>query len=135
MLKDATFNHIGYVTDSIEATAGVYISAGYAKSQVWADEIQRTKICFLAREGMPTIELVEPLNEKSSVNKTLAKTGVAPYHQCFEVPDIDKAFEQMTEGNGFIPLFRPVEAIAFNNRLICYFYKKEVGFVELVSKF
>ena len=135
MVKDATFCHIGYVTDSIEATAAEYVKAGYEKSQTWDDEIQRTKICFLTRDGMPTIELVEPLNDKSSVNKTLAKTGVAPYHQCFEVPDIDKAFEQMTDDMGFIPLFRPVEAVAFNNRLICYLYKKEIGFVELVSKY
>ena len=134
MIKESIFCHIGYVTDSIEKTAAVYVENGYVKSQVWQDEIQSTRICFLAREGMPTIELVEPLNEKSSVNKILNKNGVSPYHICYEVADIEKTFEMMTEEMGFIPLFRPVEAIAFENRLICYLYKKEIGFVELLNK-
>jgi len=34
----------------------------------------------------------------------------------------------------FIPLFRPVEAIALDNRLICYLYRKDVGFIEIVNK-
>lgn len=80
------------------------------------------------------IELVEPTDERSSVNKLLKKNGVSPYHVCYEVDNIEECFVLLTEQYGFIPLFRPVEAAAFGNRLICYLYKKEIGFVELVNK-
>lgn len=76
--------------------------------------------------------MVAPADETSSINKLVKKHGVTPYHICFETPDIDLAFEEMTK-DGFIPLFRPVEAAAFGDRRICYFYKKETGYLELVE--
>ncbi len=125
-------DHIGIVTHDIEATASFYIQMGYEKSELYLDDIQRVHICILSK-GDSRIELVQPAAEKSSVNKLLKKNGVCPYHLCYEVEDIDKAYDEMVE-EGFIPLFRPVEAVAFGGRLICYMYKQEVGYVELVNK-
>jgi len=134
MIDNATFSHIGYVTDSIERTSKVYVEAGYEPSPLFVDEIQRTRICFLRKDRMPVVELVEPADEKSSVNKILNKCGVSPYHVCFEVDDVVGAVEEMTQKHSFIALFRPVEAVAFENRLICYLFRKEVGYIELVSR-
>ena len=64
----------------------------------------------------------------------MKKNGVAPYHICYETDDINVAFDELTERQGYVPLFRPVEAIAMDNKLICYLYKKEIGFIELVNK-
>lgn len=134
MLKDSHFHHIGYVTDSIANTSDFYLQTGYQATEIIEDEIQRVYICFLNKTGFPRIELIQPIDEQSSVNKILKKTGVAPYHVCYEVADIHVAYDELVETLGFIPLFRPVEAIALENRLICYLYKKEVGFIELVNK-
>lgn len=134
MLSNFRFHHIGYVTDSIEHTAALYLSAGYQATSKIEDEIQGVYICFLTKDGFPRIELIEPVNESSSVNKILKKSGVAPYHVCYEVDDINEAFDKLVDEQGYIPLFRPVEAIALENKLICYLYKKEVGFIELVNK-
>jgi len=134
MFKDFRFHHIGYVTDSIAHTSAFYLDAGYQKTGNVTDEIQRVSICFLLREGFPRIELIEPVDENSSVNKILKKTGVAPYHVCYEVDDIIAAFDELVDVQDFIPLFRPVEAIALDNRLICYLYRKDVGFIEIVNK-
>lgn len=128
------FHHIGYVTDNIEATAEIFKqNMGYELSPIVEDDIQRTYIAFLTKAGEPTIELVAPIDEKSSVNKKLKKNGVSPYHVCYEVVDINQTFDDLTEKQGFIPLFRPVEAKAFDNRLICYFYKQEVGYIEILE--
>jgi methylmalonyl-CoA/ethylmalonyl-CoA epimerase len=35
---------------------------------------------------------------------------------------------------GFTPLFSPVPAPAFGNRLICYFWKKDIGLIEIVEQ-
>jgi len=134
MLPDFKFHHIGYVTDNIINTSAIYLKVGYKTGNIIIDPIQQVKICFLEKEGNPKIELIEPLNEKSSVNKLLNKNGVSPYHVCYEVDDIEIAFEKLTKELEYIPLFRPVEAIAFDNRFICYLYKKEIGFIEIVNK-
>ncbi|MHA8051670.1 VOC family protein [Aquirufa sp. ROCK-SH2] len=132
MLPNFKFNHIGYVTYSIESTALFYNNAGYSLSKIITDTTQNVKICFLKKIGEPTIELVEPVDELSSVNKILKKSGVVPYHICYEVDDIFVAYDALCQ-LGFTPLFRPVEAIAFNGKLICYFYKKEIGYLELLN--
>ncbi|TSJ43683.1 VOC family protein [Mucilaginibacter corticis] len=134
MLSSFRFHHIGYVTDSIANTSAPYVRAGYQATPVIDDEIQRVKICFLTKDGMPRVELIEPIDEQSSVNKILKKNGVAPYHVCYEVDDINATVDELVDVQGYIPLFRPVEAIALDNKLICYLYKKEVGFIELVNK-
>lgn len=125
-------DHVGIVTDDIVKTAATYEKLGYKKGDTVVDDIQKVKICFLTNDTSK-IELVEPASEKSSVNKLLKKNGVSPYHLCYEVDDIEKTFDELVE-EGFIPLFRPVEATAFNNRLICYIYHKTTGYIELVNK-
>jgi methylmalonyl-CoA/ethylmalonyl-CoA epimerase len=134
MLDSFSFHHIGYVTDSIANTAAVYVAAGYQSGITIEDPIQRVRICFLNKDNFPRIELIEPVDEQSSVNKILKKNGVSPYHVCYEVNDIEAAFDELVEIQGYTPLFRPVEAIALDNRLICYLYKKEIGLIELVNK-
>lgn len=134
MLSDFRFHHIGYVTDSIPNTSAFYLQAGYNATAIIEDGIQRVHICFLTKDGFPRVELIAPIDELSSVNKLLKKSGVAPYHICYEVDDIHEAFNELVEKQGYTPLFRPVEAIALDNRLICYLYRKELGFIELVNK-
>jgi methylmalonyl-CoA/ethylmalonyl-CoA epimerase len=132
MLPNFKFHHMGYVTNNIEKTAALYVSAGYIISEIITDLIQNVKICFLTKEGNPRIELIEPVDEFSSVNKILKKTGVSPYHVCYEVDDIFVAYDALCE-LGYTPLFRPVEAIALESKLICYFFKKEIGYIELLN--
>lgn len=131
-MRNLKLDHIGIVTDNIVATSEIYNKFGYTSGDVIIDEIQQVKISFLIN-GENKIELVEPLNEKSSVNKLLKKNGVSPYHLCYEVDNINETYDDLLE-EGFIPLFRPVEAAAFNNRLICYMYNSNVGYIELVNK-
>ncbi len=133
MLSDFKFHHIGYVTNDIRSTSELYLTAGYLASEIIFDSIQNVKLCFLTKAGNPKIELIEPIDESSSVNKILKKSGVTPYHICYEVEDIYVAYDILCT-LGYIPLFRPVEAIALNNKLICYMYKKEIGYIELLNK-
>lgn len=132
MIKQNRFHHIGYAVNNIDDTSVYYLSQGWKLSQKVVDEIQNAQIAFLSREGEPLIELVAPINAESPVNKTLMKSGVTPYHICFEVDDIDAAILEMKKMK-FILLFKPVEAIAINNRRICYLYSKKNGLIELLE--
>jgi len=132
MLENCRFHHIGYAVKDIMLTAEYYISSGWELTDIYNDLIQNTRIAFLKREQFPLIELVAPIDEKSPVVNTLDKSGVSPYHICYEVDDIDSAIFELRKKK-FVALFKPVPAVALNNKLICYLYNKSVGLIELVS--
>lgn len=124
--------HIGYVTKSIERSAETFKVLGYSAENIINDDTQKTKICMLRKEGEVSIELVEPYPENATMLNMLKK-GTTPYHTCYAVSDIRKTFDQLKE-LGFTPLFNPVPAPAFGNRLISYFWKKTTGLIEIVEK-
>lgn len=126
-------DHIGYLTRSIEDTAKQFKVLGYTAGDIFDDHTQRTRICFLSRGDEPRIELVEPFEDNLPMRNLLAKTGVAPYHLCYQVDNIEKEYEKLMDQN-WTPLFKPVEATAFGGRKICYFSNRKIGFIELVNK-
>lgn len=127
-----TIEHIGYITKSIEKTAETFKVLGYVAEDIVNDDTQKTRICFLRKEGEVSIELVEPYPENATMQKMLKK-GTTPYHTCYSVPDIQSVYDQL-ENLGFTPLFSPVAAPAFGNRLICYFWKNDIGLIEVVEQ-
>jgi len=133
MLSCFRFHHIGYAVHDIELTAAYYTKAGWSLSDLQVDEIQHTKIAFLSKEGMPLIELIAPVDENSPVVKTLEKVGVSTYHLCYEVDNMEDAVAELRRQK-YIVLFTPVEAIALDNKKICYLYNKNTGLIEIVGK-
>ena len=127
-------NHIGYLTNDIAKTAEQFEYLGFSVvGGVICDSTQKTRLCFLHKEGETDIELVEPFVENEPMLKMLKKRGVSPYHICYEVDDVEKVFDELHEKE-WLPLFTPVPAPAFDNRLICYMFKPEIGYVEFVNK-
>ena len=129
---NCSIEHVGYLTDDIAKTAEAFRLLGYQSDEIVDDDTQRTRISFLRKPGETNIELVEPYEDNKTMQKMM-KRGVTPYHTCYEVDDITAAYEEMLD-NDYTPLFKPVAAPAFSNRLICYFWKSETGFIELVEK-
>jgi methylmalonyl-CoA/ethylmalonyl-CoA epimerase len=125
-------DHIGYLTDSIEASLKTFMPMGYESGEIFHDDTQRCRICFASKAGEVRMELVEPYADNRSMQKMLQKQGCGPYHVCYVVDDIDAAYNNMTESD-FMPLFSPVAAPAFGGRRICYFYKREIGYFEIVE--
>ena len=133
MLPEFTFHHIGIATPTLSDTALYYVNAGYKMSEKIYDPFQNVNICFLSKEAMPVIELLEPLDEKSPVTQIIEKSGVSPYHVCYEVDDILSSIVKLKKMK-YILLFTPIEAIALENRKICFLFNKHVGLIELVEK-
>lgn len=133
MLPDFEFHHIGVATQDIEKTARYYLSAGFVMSDTVIDPIQKVKITFLSKDGMPRIELLEPAADDSPVTKILQKSGTGPYHFCYEVINMNEAIKQL-KNKRFLPLFKPVQAIALENRYICFLYNTDVGLIEILEK-
>lgn len=132
MLKELIFHHIGIATYNIENTAGIYLDAGYSVTRIITDFTQNVNICFLVKESTPLIELVAPLSDGSPVSKILKTSGVTPYHTCYEVIDIYESISILKQKK-FIPIIKPVPAIALENQLICFLYNKDFGLIELLQ--
>lgn len=133
MLPYFRFHHIGVAVFDIDSTAKCYLEAGYSKTDTVYDPHQNVYICFLTKNGMPTIELLAPKDETSPVSKTLEKNGVTPYHLCYEVDDINKAIADLRKLK-YIPLIKPIEACAIESRKVCFLFNKQVGLIELVER-
>ena len=132
MLNDFKFHHIGVAVKDIAKTTLLYENGGYAKSDVIFDPIQNVNICWLTKEGMPTVELLAPVDSTSPVCKILEKNGVTPYHTCYEVENINQAVEELRKQK-YVLVCKPVEAVAIHNCKVAFLHNRHVGLIELVE--
>lgn len=132
MLKSMKFHHIGVAVKDISATAAVYVTGGYKQSDTIFDPIQNVNICWLTKENMPVVELLEPVDETSPVNKILEKNGVTPYHICYIVDEIELAMKELRKMK-YIVVSKPAEAVAIHGCKVCFLFNKNVGLIELVE--
>ena len=133
MLQNAIFHHVGIAVESIEKTAALFIEAGYKMTNIVFDPKQNVNISFLQKQDNPLLELVEPVDEKSPVRNILHKVGVSAYHFCYEVENLDDSIKLLRQKK-FMLLIKPIEAVAFNGRRICFLYNKDTGLIELLEK-
>jgi len=133
MLSYFRFNHIGVATKSIEQTAALYTGGGYTATEPVVDPVQDIRICFLTKENMPTVELLQPVDDKSPVNAILKKNGTTPYHFCYSVDDLEQAISDL-EAQKYLVVSRPAQAVAFGGDRVCFLYHKYVGLIELVER-
>lgn len=101
-------------------------------SEQIADPIQQVKVCFAEMPGGAVIELVEPLTDKSPVNKIINSQRGGLYHLCYEVDDLDKAIAEFREKR-CLPLGKPVPAVAFDGRRIVFLFTPNRDLIELVE--
>lgn len=132
MLDSFIFHHIGVAVKDLDATASIYEQGGYHRSASIFDPIQNVNICWLTKEGMPTVELLAPVDEKSPVNKTLEKVGVSPYHCCYVVDNLEDACAELRKQR-YIMVSKPAEAVAFCGSRVSFLFNKNVGLIELVE--
>ena len=127
-----TFHHIGIACRDIDKTKAFYLQQGYTATPTVDDPLQHVRISFLNKEGAPRLELLEPLDEKSPVARTLATAGVTPYHMCYEVRDLESAIAELRTQR-FLLVNGPVPACALENRRIAFMFQKNTGLIELVE--
>lgn len=127
-----TFHHIGIACRDIAKTQAFYLQMGYTTSPIVEDPLQHVRISFLEKDGAPRLELLEPLDEKNPVARTLDTVGVSPYHMCYEVQDIEAAIADLRRQR-FLLVNGPVPACAMENRRIAFLYQKNNGLIELVE--
>lgn len=132
MLDSFKFHHIGVAVKDIDKTAAIYEGGGYDRSDVIFDPVQNVNICWLTKDGMPTVELLAPVDKSSPVCKILEKNGVTPYHTCYVVEDINDAVAELRKQK-YVLVSKPVEAVAIHNCKVAFFHNRHIGLIELVE--
>lgn len=132
MLSKLKFHHIGIATADITKTSQNYRELGFISTKVIFDIAQSVNICFLKKTGSPLIELVEPVNANSPVQKIIKKNGTTPYHICYQTSDIISTI-QILRKLEYILIQKPTKAPAINNHNISFLFNKALGLIELVE--
>lgn len=133
------FHHLGVAVDSISKVLPTYetIFGYHLLSGPFDDPIQKSRVCFVGMGETDTfiIELVEPLGQDSPVKNMVAK-GIAAYHVCYEVEDIDKIDKVVAEVSrmGCVVVSPPQPAVAFQQRRIAWFYTPTRQLIEVLEK-
>jgi methylmalonyl-CoA/ethylmalonyl-CoA epimerase len=129
------FNHLGVAVAEIDSALESYETLfGYRLlSGPFEDPTQEATVAFVGtgEEHDVVIEIIAPLTEKSHVARILAK-GVAAYHVCYEVEDIDAALAEFREKKCLV-VRDPVPAVAYGGRRIAWFYTPTKQLTELVE--
>lgn len=129
------FHHVGYACASIEVYLAEFMTplfAPEAVSEVFADPIQKVRVCFVTQPGGTVIELVEPQGEDSPVHAIIGSKRGGLYHLCYEVDDLDAELKRF-RARRCLPLGKPVPAVAFGGRRIVFLMTPQRDLIELVE--
>jgi methylmalonyl-CoA epimerase len=110
-------HHIGIVVNRIQDSVGElkkYLSFQSISLPTPVGS-QKVNVCFL-KVGEPFLELIEPTSPNSPISEYASKGG-GIHHLCFEVNDIYKELNIMSEKGATI-LVKPVKG--FDERLIAF---------------
>ena len=122
-------HHIGIIVRDMEKSIKIYSKMGYVlKDKIIADRNQNNRIAFLTSAFSIPIELIEPIDESSSIYNL----KISYHHICYEAErgeDIVTEFKKMQIGKVFT---QPIHAPAIDNRQVVFAYLRNETFVELI---
>jgi len=93
------------------------------------DDFRKVDLCFLEKDGY-VIELVSPKGD--SMANLIKRLGNSPYHICYMVTNIAHTSEELVS-KGFVMCDAPHEAVALENKKVCFFIHPYMGMIELLE--
>lgn len=126
------FHHFGLAVKKFSEALKFYKYLGYNFTKPIYDPLQDVELILCTSNNQPSLELVKPSNEKSPISSYLKKNNEIIYHICYE---IDNTFEinNLFSESRTICVSKPKPSILFDNRLVSFYYIKNVGLVELLQ--
>lgn len=125
-------HHIGYLVKHIERAMASFALLGYAvERDIVYDPDRQVDISFLVN-GETRVELIMPKSKTSPLYPLLAHYKNAPYHICYQVPDMDEAVERL-RGSGMMMMQPPAPACAIDGNAVAFFIDAQIGILELVA--
>lgn len=134
-LTDCILDHIAIAVKSIDATEKIYKDLGltFAPEREIVEE-QKVKTAFANIDVNAHIELLEPTDADSTIQKFIDTKGEGIHHICFKVPDVVAKTSELTEkGYRFI---YPEPRLGAGGCLVNFMHPKSTGgvLIELSQK-
>ena len=121
-------HHVGIKVLQLEKNIELYSKLGYQQaSPITIDGIQNNRIVFLQNQSQ-RIELIESINEKSSIFRF--KDGY--HHICYESEDEENIINTFKEARIGKIFTKPIVAPALENREVVFACLQNGLFIELI---
>lgn len=127
-------DHIAIAVKSIEERLKIWTHVLNLKLEFIKDvPDQKVKVAVLDINGLH-IELLEPLEETSTISKFIEKKGEGLHHLCFEVENIESMLLNMKKQG--IKLIDEVPKIGASGKKIAFIHPKDMGgvLIELTQE-
>lgn len=125
-------HHVGYLAKNIGKSRKKFLELGYEVERPEKyDEIRKINIEFLVN-GDYRVELIQPMSEDSPMYPLLKRYKNSPYHFCYEVEDLAKAVENLSQ-NGYTVIQEPEVAPCIDDRRVVFLNNISMGIIELVE--
>jgi len=134
-LEDCFLDHIAIATEDIEKSVALYSALGIEfDSKREVVESQGVKTAFGHVDKNAHIELLEPINEESSISKFLQKKGGGIHHLCFRVKNVAEKQKELEEKG--IKFIYPEAFAGANDCLVNFIHPKSMDgvLVEISQK-
>jgi len=127
-------NHLGIAVKNIESSVVLYKeSLGWKETtKLIYDPVQKVNVLFMSDSHGSKFELLEPVGDDSPISKMLTRR-IGLYHICYEVQDIKSKIKELTK-KGFFLISDPVEAVAFDGRVISFLINSDNLIIELLEQ-
>ncbi len=129
-------HHIGCLVENIETGIQNYqlLHENVSVSKIYNIDSQKVKVCFVQvdeSENSTLIELVQPMDETSSLYKMMNKKGHNFYHLGFMVEDIEAKLEVLS-AKGF-RMINTFKSEAFDMRKCAFLFSPDMHLIELIE--
>jgi methylmalonyl-CoA/ethylmalonyl-CoA epimerase len=126
-------HHIGNLVDDIDIALETYklLFGEDSVSKKTLVTTQGVYVCFINIGKQINIELIQPVDENSSVYR-LRKKGISYYHLAYMTEDFDRTSEFLLSND-----FRALDVFyseAFDNKRCQFMYTPEGSLIELIEK-
>ncbi len=130
-MEKIKFHHFGLALNNFTEALKFYSNLGYNCSNTIVDNIQNVELIMCTSNYFPSVELIKPINDQSPIINYLNKNNELIYHVCYEITEME-ILKTLFAGNRAICISKPKTAILFNNRLVSFYYIKNIGLIEIL---
>lgn len=124
--EDCVLDHIAIAVRSLEEGRKTYEDLGFVfHEEVEVVEEQKVKTQFAQVDTHSRVELLEPTEEGSNIDKYIQKNGPGIHHLCFKVKDV-KAKQAELVAKGY-RLIYPEPVVGAGNCLVNFVHPKSTG--------
>ena len=106
------FHHTGIAVKSIAESVKIYsqIFGEESVSPIYNISSQKVNVCFVKISDEAYLELVEPTDPESTINKLIEK-GITYYHAGYKVQNIEEVIENLQEIEDEGEIYESIEDI------------------------